>query len=178
MKLASLKSISLMLIASTLLCCSKKNDSLPEPDIDEQNLTDCPAGFTCNYWYTDISTGPFFAATDNNRVFYASTATADTQTTLSFETSRALNSIVLTREDIINGKIKIDSSCPTCYFISYKLTGGFVKGKNLSGRTTRRSPSAKWLIEAKIIRETLTTPAFVDSIYIKQYFYQKNSNGL
>jgi hypothetical protein len=169
-----------LLTALTLLVisCSKKQDVVPEslPEINETNLTECPAGYQCDYWYNEFPTAyssQFSAPNPNYRIFIAQSSTTVDQKTSSMviEAPKEARSFTLTAENIKDGRVKINLSCPTCYAIPYKLVGGYVKGINLSPRPTRSSGLERWLIEAKVIREILTTPVTTDSILLKQYFY-------
>lgn len=173
MKRSTLTLLSLLLFTCLTISCSKKDELQPEIQIDEKNLTDCPANTTCTYYFTetDIFSPNAPYGTSDNRMFYAQATTSVGSITLSIETPRQVNSFLLTADDIKNGKVKIQNSCQTCNYIGYKLIGGSVKGINLSKRDTRPSGSVKWLIEAKIVRELLVTPAQVDTFYVKQYFY-------
>lgn len=173
MKTSLLKLLTLSLFMFLAISCSKNQDVQPEIQIDGKNLTDCPAGTTCTYWFTEnniFSPNAPYGASDV-RMFYAQATTSIGTTTLSIETPRQVNSFSFNDEDIKNGKIKFDMGCAACFTAPFKLIGGSVKGINLSSRDTRPSGSVRWLIEAKVIREYIGSSVPVDTIYVKQYFY-------
>jgi hypothetical protein len=178
MKKSTLTLLTFTALTLLVMSCSKKQDVMPEslPEINEKNLTECPAGYQCDYWYNDFPTAYsslFSAPNPDYRLFFAQSSTTVDQKTSSMviEAPKEARSFTLTAEDIKDGRVKIILSCPTCYAIPPKLVGGYVKGINLSPRATRSSGLDRWLIEAKIIRENLTTPVTRDSILVKQYFY-------
>jgi len=160
------------------MSCSKNQDVQPEPipDIDEKNLTECPGGSSCSFWYNDFTTGynSYFAAPNANyRMFFAQHMITDGQitTTLSIQAPKQDKSFTLSEQNIKDGRVVVQTGCPACYSIPFKLVGGYVKGINLSPRVTRPSGANKWLLEVKIIREMQTSPVTRDSIFVKQYFY-------
>ena len=163
-------SASILLI---IISCSKNHDSQPELQIDEKNLTDCPNGAVCTYWFieNDILSPNAPYGNSDARIFFAQATNSIGGVTLSIEAPRQVNSFSLTDEDIKNGKVKFGNNCPACNTIGYKIIGGSVKGINLSSRDTRPSGSVKWLVEAKIIREIIGIPAAIDTVSVKQYFY-------
>jgi len=171
MKKSTLNLFVLVLFIGITVACSKKQDLQPQIQIDEKNLTDCPNGLSCKYWFTENNILSPNAPFGNNdiRIFYAALTTDIGTTIISIETPRLANSFTLTAEDIINGKAVINNSCPACYSAPFKLVGGSIKGINKSARETRPTKSEKWLIEAQIIRQYLGSTT--DTIYVKQYFY-------
>jgi len=161
----------ILLVLSTLMACKKKTYESLGFTIDEQNLTECPQGAICSFFYADNA-----AMSDNNltltkgqyRIFWVRSQGDGRTYWLYMQAPMVGDKFLLTDADVKAGKVKYISSCPTCYGIEYKAINGTVKGIKIA--KTNSSPE-KWLIEASvgIGVEGATEP--VSTVAFKQYYF-------
>ena len=176
MKQTTTQLLILLTIALVSLSCSKKKDMETKPEIDETSLTTCRTGASCRYFYTDqadlraefpsITTGPY-------RIFVNEVTSPGMSTFLYIKAPMQGDTFSMTKEDMLNGLVTTSTICPACYSVPFKPVSGYVKGIKLRS-LPNRPDETKWLIEAKLIRQTGTTPVYADTIYVKQYFYSAN----
>jgi len=150
----------------TFVSCEKKMENNPE--IDENNLTACPANSNCDYLFAenaDWEVQNFLLKTGNYRLFWNVVNYGGMTTRLHIKTPMQGNKFSLNDQDILNGLVKFYQICPFCDYVGLKPVGGFVKGIN-----TATNKKAKWLLEAKIFMESEGNSSIKDTLYIKQYF--------
>lgn len=180
MKNAQITMLALLSVMAFHVSCSKKRDLPEKIEIDDQNLTACPIGSSCNYTYTDRSDmlpDQLVLRAGAYRIFAVSIEKGGINRVAYIKTPMEGKSFSLTKEDILNGMVKTDLICPSCDWSPYKIIDGYVKGVNLSRNT--RPNEKRWLIEGKIITQVPgITPAVKDSMYVKQYFYPRDFIGL
>lgn len=180
MKNAHITMLACIAIMAFNLSCSKKQDLPEKIEIDNQNLTACPIGSSCNYTYTDRSDmlpDQLVLRAGSYRIFSVSIETAGITRVAYIKTSMEGTSFSLNKQDLLNGLVKTDVICPLCDWSPLRIIDGYVKGVNLSRNT--RPNEKRWIIEGKIIMQAEgITPAVKDSIYVKQYFSPRDSISL
>jgi hypothetical protein len=165
--------LPLLLLTGTTLfnSCSKQKNQKNDSGIDDKNLTTCATGNNCSFLfteqadfegYTNLKPGAY-------RVFWSIQQGSGITTSLYIKGPMQGNKFELKKDDILAGKIQINSSCPTCYMIPFKPVDGYVKGINAS--PGKRADQSKWLVEAKIFLQTEGSPQIKDTVFVKQYFY-------
>lgn len=173
--------LGLLVIIIAVSSCKKGGNDSDVVKINETNLTPCPANTNCQYLFTEhadinIENGQTLK-TGNSRVFWSVWQNSDMTTNVYVKAPMDGTSFSLDKEDILNGKVQYFSSCPACYMVAMKNVDGYVKGVNLTPE--KSADQSKWIIEAKIIREPISsslqgelpTPLYRDTVFVKQYFY-------
>ncbi|MNI20608.1 hypothetical protein D3C87_699620 [compost metagenome] len=160
-----------LLIISVLMACKKKADAPLDFTIDEQNLTECPQGTSCSFFYADnaaMSGNNLTLTKGQYRIFWVRSQGNGRTYWLYIQAPMLVEKFLLTDTDVKAGKVKYVSSCPYCFGIEYKAIGGTVKGIKVA--KTNSSPE-KWLIEASvgIGAEGSTEP--VSTVAFKQYYF-------
>lgn len=173
MKQTTTQLIALLTLVLFSLSCSKKKDIENKPEIDETSLTTCPPGASCSYFYTDqadlraefpsVTTGSY-------RIFSREVTTPGISSFLYIKAPMQGDTFSMTKADMLKGLVTTSTVCPACFSVPFKPVDGYVKGIKLKSLPNRPNDT-KWLIEAKLIRQTGTTPVYTDTIYVKQYFY-------
>ncbi|RFZ95462.1 hypothetical protein D0C36_08045 [Mucilaginibacter conchicola] len=160
-----------MALAALLLVTACKKNNTEKPFIEDKNLTSCPIGGNCQYLFTehaDLGAQTNFIPGDY-RLFWYHRATAGVTTRAYLKTPMQGDKFELNKTDLLNGKVAIESGCPTCFSIPMVITDGYVKGINTTPKA--RADQAVWLIEAKIIRTPVDNPGAVsDTLSFKQKF--------
>lgn len=173
MKNAQITMFSLLAFMAFNVSCSKKQDLPEQVEINDKDLTACPAGSACNNTYTDrvdMVQDQLRLIAGNYRIFSVSVETAGITRVVYIKAPMEGKSFSLNKEDILNGMAKTDVICPLCNWVPFRIIDGYVKGVNMARST--RPDEKRWLIEAKIITQAQgITPVTKDSIYVKQYFY-------
>lgn len=160
---------SQLLFASLFLSCSKNDHE--EIFIEETNLTACPDGTKCQYLFTEradikpetniLESGPY-------RVFWSSLERPGLTAKVYVKAPMSGNRFSLSKQDIIAGKVSLQTSCPACYQISMKAVDGYIKGQNLTPE--KRADQSKWILESSIILQD-EGGQYRDTVQFKQYFY-------
>ncbi|MCD0488289.1 hypothetical protein LPB86_08615 [Pedobacter sp. MC2016-14] len=162
------------LLTATILnvSCNKDRGIKPSIEIDETNLTACPANTNCESLFTEHAQ---FVPQDGikklgvYRLFWASTVSSGMTSTIYVEAPMEGDTFSLGKEDILAGRVKFLQHCQGCNTIGYKPVDGYVKGRNLT--PDKRADQTKWLLEIKIILGVEGNTSFTQTMYIKQYFY-------
>ncbi len=174
----------ILLIAAVIfsISCSKDRGIKATVEIEDKNLTACPANFNCEYLFTEhaqVNAENGAITTGVNRVFWASILASDgsnVQTTgrgytLYIDASMQGNTFSLKKEDILAGKVKLmRQGCPTCYMAPARpLIDGYVKGINRSPE--KPADQTKWLLEIQVILAPEVGQSTNETVNMKQYFY-------
>ena len=133
-------------------------------------LTDCPANFSCNYFYYDNAdfTNIKLPVQGNYRVFwYASQKAVSCGTMIQFyfKIPLTVSSFEISSNQIVAGQIVAqDDDCPCCgrAVLATEPIGGEIKGK--------RTDATHWLINASIVFGSTYNKAPVDTLVVNQYF--------
>lgn len=156
--------------------CSKSDDGQPDVQIDEKNLTDCPANANCTTIYQDNkemdSLG--WTKTGSKRLFTASVIYPGVTNKLYISVPMNSTSFSLGKADVLKGGLGWITACPACNMIGLKQIDGYAKGRKLSGDNN----NDKWILEAKIIRQAIDGSSYKDTLYVKQYFYKSASSDV
>lgn len=156
--------LALMLYVSS---CSKDNGTQKDIQINEKNLTSCAPNSECrNFIYEnrDFSTSSTNLQTGAYRVFQRDVTTSVINSNLYIKVPMNANSFSLDKKDILNGRLKYNTWCFACLMAPSKVIGGYAKG------VSKNADQTKWIVEVQIIREIEASPAFRDTLYVKQYF--------
>lgn len=172
MKHLTLLYFTLLIVSILNVSCNKDRGLKPSVEMDETNLTACPANTNCESLFTEHAQ---FVAQDGikkfgkYRLFWASTFSSGMTSTIYVEAPMEGDTFSLGKEDILAGRVKFLQYCPACNTIDYKPIDGYVKGSNLT--PDKRADQTKWLLEIKIILGVEGNASLKQTMYIKQYFY-------
>jgi len=149
-------------VALFTACNDKSNN--PEPALT--NCTNCQLLFT---EHADLVIPGYNFTSGDYRIFWSETQKNVITQRLYIKAPMQGTSFTLTKADIVAGKIIVLDNCPNCNLFAMHPVDGSVKGVNTTPGA--RADKAKWLIEAKIIRQPFdNTFGYRDTVYIKQYF--------
>lgn len=156
--------ITLLFAGMALLnACNDKSNN-PEPE-----LTKC---IGCQFLFTenaDLVIPGYNFTSGNYRIFWSEVKKNVITQKLFIKAPMPGTSFNLTKADILAGKVVVLDICPNCNMFAMQPVDGSIKGVNTTPGA--RADKAKWLIEAKIIRQPFdSTFGFRDTVYVKQYF--------
>lgn len=169
MKVLSTKLILLCATMFFFLSCEKKE----KITVSDEGLTQCSANETCTYTFkerSDLNVTDWSLKPGDYRLFLAKKIMGPMTNTLYIKAPMEGTSFSLNTQDIIDGKVKYNTVCPSCDYIAFKVVGGYVKGVNLT--PNKPSTEARWLLEAKILLEAEGNPTVKHTLDIKQYYDQ------
>jgi hypothetical protein len=169
-----LKPLFILLLIITAISCRKDDGNLENPN--EQGLTSCPANSNCEYLYTanaDFSNLYGTVAQGNYRIFSTEIKTSYRSSIVYIKTPMKGDAFYLDNSDIQKSMVKFENNCPACLSatLSYKVTGGYSKGKKLN--PIDPTASEKWLVETKLFIDIANT-VYKDTLYVKQYYYPRH----
>ncbi|MEJ7560120.1 MAG: hypothetical protein WKF66_17555 [Pedobacter sp.] len=167
---AALRIIFAMLLLSTGLSCSK-DDGYVE-NFNEEGLTPCPVNSNCQYLYTDNANFPDddgIVGKGEFRIFSNRLDGPDGMLVY-IKAPMKGNTFYIDNSDIQKDFVKIIHMCALCYGapLSFKVTGGFSKGKKLIDLSGKE----KWLLDTKLFY-TIENTGSKDTLQVKQYYYPK-----
>ena len=144
--------------------CNDKSNN-PEPE-----LTNCTG---CRFLFTesaDVVIPGYNFTSGGYRIFWSEVKKGPVTQKMYIKAPMANKTFELNKADILAGKVVVLDDCPNCDLIAMHPVDGSVKGVNTTPGA--RADKAKWLIEAKIIREPVevNNSNFRDTVYVKQYF--------
>lgn len=157
--------ITLLFAGMALFTACNDKNSNPQPDLTNYN--------GCKFLFTEsadlVIPGYNFTSGDY-RLFWAEIKENVVTQKLYIKAPMQGTGFTLTKADILAGKVIVLDDCPSCNTIAMHPVDGSVKGINTTPGA--RADKAKWLIEAKIIREPIASGngSFKDTVYVKQYF--------
>lgn len=160
----------LMCFMVVLLSCGKKNDVKKKVEIDPNNLTSCRINNTCEFLFTeqaDIDNTNRFKS-GIYRLFWSRENFSGGTNTIYVKAPMQGTSFELGKEDILAGKVVYAQVCPACSMIGVKMVDGYVKGINVTPE--KPADKTKWLLEGKIMLQSIGNDNFKDTLYVKQYF--------
>ncbi|RYY37299.1 MAG: hypothetical protein EOP46_03110 [Sphingobacteriaceae bacterium] len=171
--MAKLNYLLLTLLAgSMLIAACRKSNNAKQDIIDDKNLTTCPDGANgCSYLFSehaDFDAQNITLKPGAYRLFWRDIDRPGMTDILYIKAPLEVNKFELSAKDIKAGRVITHFGCPSCYAVSFKAVGGYVKGINTT--PTARADQAKWLVEAKIYREAEGDASIKDTLYVKQYF--------
>ncbi|WP_316734640.1 hypothetical protein [Pedobacter aquatilis] len=172
MKLYLKPLIVIFLLISVAGC--KKDASVEEVIIDDKDLTVCPGGAMCNYFYADNSGMDGFQlllSKGQYRVFWANTGIKETSYSLYIMAPMAGNSFVMGKESFDAGLVKLRNNCAACYSIGIVPVDGKIVGKRVSQGNGKPD---NWLVEADLVVGSPADPKFSLPLKIKQYYLPAN----
>ena len=157
--------ITLLFAGVALLAACNDKTNNPEPQLT--NCTGCQFLFTEN---AELVIPGYNFTSGDYRIFWSETKKNVITQRLYIKAPMQGTSFNLTKADIVAGKIIVLDNCPNCNLFAMQPVDGTVKGVNTTPGA--RADKAKWLIEAKIIREPVevNNSNFRDTVYVKQYF--------
>lgn len=151
--------------------CKKKTEQEPRIEIDETNLTVCLEKGTCQYLFTeyaDVSEQPAIFKSGDYRIFWSEVQSPGITARIYVKAPMHSNTFSLGKADILDGRVKLFTSCPACLTAPFKPVDGYVKGINLT--PDRPADQTKWLLEIKIVSR-VEGSANLETLVVKQYFY-------
>lgn len=162
---------ALLALIFSVSSCSKDNGTRRDIKIDENNLTLCAPDADCQnliHNNSDIA-ATFDLKAGKYRVFERNVKRSGISSLLYIKVPMNAASFSMDKNDILNGLLRYNTSCPACGMLPSKVVGGYAKGLNLTA--SKNAGQMKWIIEAQIIMEIQGQPVFNDTVYVKQYFY-------
>jgi predicted small lipoprotein YifL len=166
MKNAFKRTAIFLMLLSTLFACKKKIDDPTDFTIDDQNLTDCPQGTSCNFQYANYASmdgDQLTLTTGQHRIFWARKENNHGTSWLYFQAPMFGDQFLLNDADVLAGRVKYLDACTTCFAAVPKPVGGTVKGIKIA---KGGNEPEKWLLESKIVFGGAS-----DTLRIKQYYY-------
>lgn len=141
---------------------------------NEDNLTVCPTGSTCNFFYADNSgmDGIKLLLTKGQyRVFWAHTSVSYSAFSLYMMAPMIGDSFSLTKEDFLEGRVKYQNNCPTCFSISMVPVDGKITGRRLPAGN---GLPERWIVEADVVFTSSGPSIPTQPLHLKQYYLPAN----
>jgi len=156
--------ITLLFAGMALFAACNDKNSNPQPDLT--NCTGCQFLFTES---ADLVIPGYNFTSGGYRIFWSEVKKGPVTQKMYIKAPMTGNAFELNKADIEAGKVKVLDNCPSCSMIEMTPVDGTVTGTNTTPGVA--ADKAKWLIEAKIIRQPATiTGNFKDTVNVKQYF--------
>lgn len=153
--------------------CKKDSRALPEL-LSDKDLTVCPTGGSCDFFYADNSGMNGFdllLSKGQYRVFWSNTSLNSFAFSLYAMAPMIGDNFVLGKQDFAADLVKLRNNCANCYAIGFVPIDGTIKGQKLS-----RIPGQpeKWLLQVDIVAGSPADPNLRLPLHLKQYFLNVN----
>ncbi|RZK92866.1 MAG: hypothetical protein EOO98_01505 [Pedobacter sp.] len=170
-----MKNAYLLLIPILFVYGSCKKGKLPDENLpDENNITACANGASCNFFYAEnagMDGNKLLLTTGQYRVFWAKTSIDYSAFSLYMMAPMIGDKFTLTKEDMLAGKVKYQNNCALCYANSIFPVDGKITGRRL--KPANGLPE-RWLIEADVTPQVSGTSIPTPTIHLKQYYLPAN----